>query len=123
MNKEEIIAKAYGEYWGTVKDYVDDNGLLPYDSKHETFDIVCKYANDEIERKQSMWRPISLQGIETNNGWVKIESEEQYETLENGEYEWYNIHNDKYDKGDLWDYGVFTHYKIVPIVKPKPPLY
>lgn len=66
----------------------------------------------------------SLQKTESdNNGWVKIESEEQYDELENGEYEWYNINNSKYDKGDLWAYGTFTHYKIVPIFRSDAPLY
>jgi len=59
----------------------------------------------------------------TNNGWIKIESEEQYDELENGEYEWFNINTGKYDKGDLWTYGVFTHYKTVPITKSQPPIY
>lgn len=82
-----------------------------------------KYSESDSDFKTMLCRPKSLQGIESNNGWIRIESEEQYDELENGEYEWYNINNRKYDKGDLWSYGIFTHYKIVPIIKSDAPLY
>lgn len=60
-----------------------------------------------------------FEGGEDNNGWIKIESKSQYDLLENGEYHWYNINTGRYDKGDLWEFGTFTHYQ--PIVKPEPP--
>ena len=114
MSKEEKIQEAYGEYFN--KD-INDNGWCNNHSLRIRVDAL------EIDRSRFGWRPKSLQGIENNNGWIKIESEYQYDLLENGEYEWYNINNDKYDKGDLWSYGIFTHYKIVPITKPQPPIY
>lgn len=129
MRKQEKIQEAYGEYWEQVKDYVDENGWIT------TWDLVSylgvipkdgfkvKIKGKKIKHQDNLHRPKSLKGIENNNGWIKIESEEQYDELENGEYEWYNIENGKYDKGDLWSYGVFTHYKIVPKIEPQPPIY
>ena len=70
------------------------------------------------------WRIPILQGIENNNGWIKIESEK-------------NLPNHKLwlsDGKDVWQGNLFemeffakrintlaTHYQ--PIEKPKPPIY
>ncbi len=130
--KEEIIREDWIEAIGEEKyksikkrNLIDSNGFAT-----DKFGIIFgKYFMneyfdyDQISSKNGFVRPKSLQGIETNNGWTKIESEDQYDELENGEYEWYNINNGKYDKGDLWTYGIFTHYKIVPIIKSNPPLF
>lgn len=121
MTKEEKIKEAYGKHWQNVKNCICENGWVNRDvliiDDINDFDTKSFFTiNDSV-------RPKSLKGIETNNGWIKIESEEQYDELENGEYEWYNINNGKYDKGDLWTYGIFTHYKIVPIIKSDAPLY
>jgi len=121
--KEDVIKEAY-ELIGLpfVDNVIYDNGWLKikptqYSSKYDDVDLL------KLTNHVHSIRPKSLQGIENNNGWIKIESEAQYDELENGEYEWYNINNGKYDKGDLWTYGVFTHYKIVPIIKINPPLF
>lgn len=71
--KEDKIKKAYGD----IYDW-DENGWLIYG---------CDEANEfgyepfgEYETRNHVdgiyeWRPKSLQGIENNNGWIKIESE------------------------------------------------
>ena len=70
--KQEAIKNAYGEYWEDVKDYVDENGWASYPNvqKHD-------YDFGKLEFKDgcAFLRPESLQGIENNNGWIKIESE------------------------------------------------
>ena len=70
--KQEAIKNAYGEYWDNVKDYVDENGWASYPNvqKHD-------YDFGKLEFKDgcTFLRPESLQGIENNNGWIKIESE------------------------------------------------
>ena len=111
MTKEEVIKEAYGKYWEQVKGFVDENGRF------------LKY-----------FRPISLDGIENNNGWIKIESEEDlpkktiyYNVLRNRMFQ-----NARYAGNNRWftqgrDYPLttekseITHYRIIEI--PEPPIY
>ena len=123
MTKQEKIKEAYGEYWELVKETVNENGWFDYNYEEHRKIADNIPLESYSQFSSSVVRPKSLQGIENNNGWTKIESEEQYDELINGEYEWYNINNGKYEKGDLRGYGIFTHYKIVPIIKPKLPSY
>ena len=125
MTKKEKIQEAW-ENFPMVNHDENDGFAISYCIDGVTDILDNPYGKIEWEALEAdliKWRPISLKGIEDNNGWIRIESEEQYDELENGEYEWYNINNGKYDKGDLWTYGIFTHYKIVPIVKSDAPLY
>lgn len=77
--KQEAIKKAYGEYWDKVKDYDYDNGWLstkiisPIDLEYSWNDIETKECSINVENV--LFRPKSLQGIENNNGWIRIESE------------------------------------------------
>ena len=86
MTKEEKIQEAYGEHWQYVKDHVDKNGWVNAYQwlggcgntriYHEMKDIelhcLDSYHRDYCYR----FIPKSLQGIEENNGWIKIESED-----------------------------------------------
>lgn len=77
-------------------------------------------------------RPKSLQGIEDNNGWIRIESEEDL-PKESGLYfildEDDNIIHSEFDinfgqffaKDFAYDHYELTYYQ--PIVKPEPPIY
>ncbi|MES2796682.1 MAG: hypothetical protein V4683_11990 [Bacteroidota bacterium] len=72
MTKQEIIQEAYGEHWDEVKELIDENG----------WDTVVKYSinyktQDYKIRGHGMYitRPISLFGIENNNGWINIENQ------------------------------------------------
>ena len=73
--KQEAIKKAYGEYWEAVKDFVDENGWIDFLEDIQRI-MYFFHDSDNIEVFKSTWRPKSLQGIENNNGWIKIESEE-----------------------------------------------
>lgn len=122
MTKQEVIKQAYGEHWGKVKTRVDENGwcFIYYE------EIGINIFGTEYEFKEfSQWRPISLKGIETNNGWIKIESGND---IQDGDY-WmlehdgtispcFEIDQDS-QKNNLHKY--YTHYQ--PIVKPLPPIY
>lgn len=123
--KQEAIKKAYGEHWEEVKNYIDDNGWIEGGTDRDFPEPKFEPSIGELEEHKTeyLWRPKSLQGIENNNGWIRIESEEQYDKLENGNYHWYNINTDRYCQGDLWVYGTFTHYRPRLIPKPKPPIY
>jgi len=76
MTKQEKIKDAYG---CDVSGLVDNNGWTIYGS--DEFGECGVEPFEEYETKNHIdgkyeWRPLSLKGIESNNGWVRIESEE-----------------------------------------------
>jgi hypothetical protein len=82
--KQKVIKNAYGEYWEKVKDYVDENGFInTYSTKISPHSLKYSWVDIEVSKKwiddkigdTICFRPKSLQGIENNNGWIKIESE------------------------------------------------
>jgi hypothetical protein len=120
MKKQEKIREAYGEeHWEAVKDYLDENGWC-----NAFFGIAGLFQHDVIFKKGLIvkWRPKTLAGIENNNGWIKIESEDD---LPKDGWHWAkSIIPDN----DIWEthyedfkVGFHTHYQ--PIVKPQPPIY
>jgi hypothetical protein len=134
--KEEVIKEAYGEYWEQVKSFIDINGWVVYGHfKNEALglkDSEIEITDYNYDIYNELWRPKSLQGIENNNGWIKIESEkdlpkedckcwvvtESYSTclslfLSDTKRFW--------ELADLDFRLIPTHYKIVE--EPKPPLY
>lgn len=70
MTKQDLINSVYGI--DAIR--ADSNGWMKYGAYHPN---DLGFDNDEVERYGNMdlWRPKSLKGIETNNDWVKIESE------------------------------------------------
>lgn len=92
---------------------------------------------DEIEHEtlgngKIRYRPKSLQGIENNNGWIKIESENDL-PKEHGFYD-ACYYNEKHkndipmfyacslpDLSNYYEDGIITHYQ--PIDKKRPPIY
>ena len=141
-NKQQAIQEAYGEHWETVKDYVDQNGWFIYDfynknkSNHYeiAFDIVCENIDSIGDFDLKHIRPKSLEGIETNKGWIKIESDEDLPKENN--LECFLFRNGFIDKGvfdnetkKFYDFETgynrrlryITHYQ--PITKPKPPIF
>lgn len=86
--KQEVIQEAWGKYWDQVKDHVDENGKLKYlhcwqifgdgiNSNrnfydHELHDKLLNLKNCEWDMA---YYPKSLEGIENNRGWTRIESE------------------------------------------------
>lgn len=73
--KQEAIEKAYGEHWDIVGKHVDGDGYLHHPKGGEvTFEPFIGFM-DEHPTKDA-YRPKSLSCIETNNGWIRIESEE-----------------------------------------------
>jgi hypothetical protein len=125
MDKQEVIKKAYGEYWELVKDLVRPDGSLS--------EAVWMGSGMEMipyqDYSTGYLRPLSLVGIENNNGWVKIESEEDL-PKKSGDY-WVILNDGRisqyssYDHEDILCKGYMrqqmTHYQ--PIQKPKPPIY
>ena len=126
--KQEAIKKAYSEYWEKVKDYVDNDGYIDNSIPKFTFGQV---KNLDLEYKNDVFfRPKSLQGIENNNGWVKIESEKDL-PKESGlyfgkDYEFgtdmtfFDFETKEWEDSNGYLLNI-THYQ--PIEKPKPPIY
>ena len=128
MTKQEIIKKEYGDNFESCKP--DENGWC---NEHK-FIVAFGFFNedyDETNHQRDKIRLKSLQGIEDNNGWIKIESESDlpkekgnfytmdrfYET--NPCMEFFDPDN-LVSMNERWMYR-FTHYQ--PIIKPKPPIY
>jgi hypothetical protein len=138
--KQEVIQSALTENWDLLFDSerehsLQNDGWIPNTGlkliNKITFDIKemhITYGNPE------QWlRPKSLAGIETNNGWTCIESEDDL-PKEKGDYwviwdgrivitYWYGKDNQYADleKQNRDWMKVVTHYQ--PIIKPLPPIY
>lgn len=142
MTKKEKIQEVYGEYWC---EEIDADGWyrlsIKSDKKLTDYMLNNKDLFESKVIKKPDWyetyfRPKSLQGIENNNGWIKIESEADLPKDKYGMYHvvakenffceepknqgiddyWLNDNN----KAKNWIKD-FSHYQ--PIVKPQPPLH
>lgn len=129
MTKQEAIQRAYGKHWKDVKDHVNEDGWLDKIVFEETSlnysDMNIAFRH--IDNKYCL--PLSLSGIDTNNGWTKIESENDL-PKEEGQYFVYNeldgfiqlfTGNLKNAVHIVYGTPLYSHYQ--PIQKPKPPIY
>lgn len=134
MTKEEKIQQAYGEHWEKVKNFIDKDGWLDARSfyKEEThkglFGLTMEIL-DPYDPKYCYWkRPVSLSGIENNNGWIKIESDDDL-PKEVDTYYLFNNYTKKIESrfyvptnvNDKILFRQYSHYQ--PIEKPEPPIY
>jgi hypothetical protein len=133
MNKQDAIKNAYTEYFNVKKisnnisfedlsNEIDNDGWLHSRPKYYDLD------RDYFEVKSNgltkvMSRPKCLKGIENNNGWIKLEKQDDL-PLEDTEYFAIN------DDGEIDIYSIeelldnlpyITHYQ--PIAKPISPIY
>ena len=126
--KQQAIEKSYGEHWDECKEYVDENGFLRLD-----YSDTGKKLHIKMWRiaKQNGWhlkdiRPASLNGLSNNNGWIKIESEEDLPNEgDNRPFKVLDIHGNKYEPmqydGSYWTgydddiplTSIATHYKAI----------
>lgn len=125
MTKEEKIKEAYG----FINEWICGNGWASYFTDEGWEGGVEPFGEYDIRNKTDdyfEWRPKSLQGIENNNGWIKIESEADL-PKEDGFYyvvdsETGNITDRFFSCDDNgYFYAFSSHYQ--PIQKPKPPIY
>lgn len=138
MSKEQVIKQAWVKAVGVdryenLKEELILNGFLHFQP------YALKNTDVKIIDGLSFYRPKSLQGIENNNGWIKIESEDDlpkedmdcfYITKysENIIPGCFRLHSYKgwrnmftVDHNIAVGLGHVTHYQ--PIIKPKPPIY
>ena len=75
--KQQAIINAYGEYWDMIKDEIDGNGWCMKFNHPLHKEINNFYGVDTFAYGfGTAWRPKSLKGIDNNNGWVRINSED-----------------------------------------------
>lgn len=131
MTKQEKIQEAYGIYWDTFSSNskecaIKNNGWISSILDHAPKDLELDFAN-------GTYRPKSLQGIDNNNGWVKIYCENDMPQFDCDCFiidkikgvvtgQWRQAPNEVEDKKAraFW-LSKATHYKIIE--KPKFPLY
>jgi hypothetical protein len=134
MDKQEAIKRAYGKYWKDYGHLADEDGFI-FQSDLFFPDTEMKKAGTEIEIKavehkhkwsNIKWRPKSLSGIENNNGWTKIESEDDLPKTADRYYVKDKFREDPYIAvfeealKEKW-LEIITHYRSIE--KPKPPIY
>lgn len=141
--KEEVIKEAWGKYWDNMPHElkeisINNNGWIQGRDCIQYLGVDFSYSDeldtDMLHYGVSKQRPKSLQGIEDNNGWIRIESEEDLPKDVGSyliQYEFKSGHKAitcvDFDGQTFWHFGsifrieLVTHYQ--PIVKPKPPLY
>jgi len=118
MTKEEKIKEAYGKYWNEIKSATcNKTGWVMSDYFDcRDYNIDCDLDDDNF-----LWRNKSLQGIENNNGWIKIESED--DLPKEPEFYWVIDKNGIMHQVHYKDITVryCSHYQLIQ--KPKPPIY
>lgn len=127
-SKEQKIKAEYGEYYEACNP--DNQGWSSVDEAlggYEFLDENIEYFDFESSGK---WRPKSLQGIENNNGWIKIESEDDL-PKESGWYDFQVYPQAEYKPNNVfwhagatkigWYVETYTHYQKTE--SKLPPLY
>lgn len=124
MDKQEAIKKAWGDQY--PPDGVDDNGWSKKEFKYGEYNV------SDFDAKMYLCganiRPKELQGIENNNGWIKIENEKDfpqkddcdYWIVKNGNIELFHWLKEE-TLNSVARLSVITHYQR--IAKPRPPIY
>ncbi|MGK6342892.1 hypothetical protein ACMGDK_11670 [Chryseobacterium sp. DT-3] len=132
MTKEQKIQEAWGENFEIFKDVITENGWADFKKHYGDRGLMLSFKDtplevmDNYDPKYCYWkRPIALSGIENNNGWIKIESEED---LPEESSNYWIMQSDnriqtmkEYDDNKKYYNIIATHYQ--PIEKPKPPIY
>lgn len=136
--KEQKIKEVYqklGFIWSKIEDIVTEDGVLilnnpelkysleGYENLISDKDHFVSFGNSGLKLQ-----PSCLKGIYNNNGWIRIESEEDlpkergaFWTFFEGERVTMNTFNTFDDIEFTFDNEKVTHYQ--PIVKPEPPIY
>ena len=133
MTKEEkikIVYESLGFEWEACSKYIAENGviILPtpdlkytlkgYDNLIKDTDKFSAFGNEGLKIQPSI-----LKGIYNNNGWIKIESEEDL-PIDNESY-WTVIEGVKNSLFQTYSNHIVlkhhTHYQ--PIIKPESPIY
>lgn len=127
--KSEAIRKAWGfEFYEIAKHAINEDGWFER-NKDRNITLLTHFEVNEMRFKGLLIRPKSLDNIEYNNGWIRIESEED---LPKESIECWFIHYERIYSGafagrmfasgsTLAGWKAVSHYQ--PIVKPEKPIY
>lgn len=122
--KQEVIRNAYGEHYEYLEPFINDNGEVCKAMCPDKYQNI--FGNVFWDNLNGSWWPKSITGIRNNNGWVKIESEEDL-PKEDGEYRCLtnkrNISEFSFFKGatEKWWMDRISHYK--PLEQELLPIY
>jgi len=131
--KQKAIKEAYGEYWEKVKNNVSNNGWIDtcFFSLRDSGIKYIQSKNYDGLALIFLHRPLLLEGIENNNGWIKIENNIVENLIDGETYHTYekNVANQRKLVYSEKSHGFLfmgfkqwcTHYQ--PIIKPQPPIY
>ncbi|MFC3353726.1 hypothetical protein [Sphingobacterium zeae] len=131
-SKQEVIQEAWVSAIG-VERYESIKNELVLDGFLHFQPSSLKETDTKIIDGLPFYRPKSLQGLEDNNGWIRIESEADLPRQENTlwlKYEdgstvlgYYCIFSYRFKTvhGKIFDDDKPTHYQ--PIIKPEAPIY
>jgi len=121
--KEEVIKEAYGRFYDECKP--NENGWTEWTN-------TARFSDLQFDPKRNKMRPLSLNGIETNNGWTVILSEADlpsekidchFFTKEDNEYigKYHPITLEFRTANLCYGLDFVTHY--APIEKKQPPIF
>lgn len=126
--KQEAIEKAYTELgvdWEHNMLNVDEKAFIRHSSLPSfDFDITKWDVIRHKNWRDNKWRPKSLRGIETNNFWIRIESEEDL-PKEEGEYNIITIKGQHIGTANftgtdiskqIW-LNAYTHFRVIENIK------
>ncbi|MYZ60743.1 hypothetical protein EH151_12685 [Elizabethkingia anophelis] len=135
--KEQAIKAAYGELYKKYEDRINKNdGYLNYKSEKVLKEIRSIVGEVELHPHYVyIFRPKSLQGLENNNGWNKVEFDSNGNLLDKdslpkkpGEYNiinrWgtpskYILKSDQNEKNVRdWQWSKYTHWRSAEAYKP-----
>lgn len=133
MTKQEKIKEAYGEYFDEMKPWINENGWFDKNAFYSK-NFFFKYDDLKLffSHKEDFMIPVSIAEIENNNGWIKLESEDDL-PKERGSFWTFiegkevavefsmNTFNTFDDMEFTFDNGKVTHYQS--LTKPNEPLY
>ena len=127
--KQTVIRKAYGEYWEQLspqakKCALEHNGYIS-----PIISGIGNIPREFVTFNDLGFRPRTIVGIEHNNGWIRIESDEDLpkELMlahvfdDDCDITQYIFGIDRKMDWDLVKTQGITHYQ--PIVKPEKPIY
>lgn len=128
MTKEEKIKEAYGELFETHSHLIDSAGWLNNGDRDDYLTMGQTEFLGEFEYiNDTFFRPVSLKGIQDNNGWIKIESKKDLPKSDQMHYLVFSKNEIKKSSFNVhqveagYQFGEITHYK--PIIFDKPPIH
>ena len=127
MTKQETIKNHY------ISEFI--NSGMSQQEAEQKWEHIEEFINPDdgyFQNREEYYRPISLRGIETNNSWIRVESEKdlpkEYDyfhlKLQSGDeiIAYNSMHRRLFvDCDDEIEYRFITHY--APIEKKSPPLH